>query len=217
MKINTKKSKIIPFNLTKMYDFLPQLQFPHSDPLEVIYETKLLGVTLTSDLSWSTHVKNITRRATKNLWVLIRFKALGGTTDQLVLVYITRVRSILEFAAPVFHGGLSKEQTNQLETVQKKALAIILGKDYQSYEFALSHLRLERLDIRRENICLRFAMKCVETPKHSWMFPPNSNTRPNLRNPKPYLEPQCSTARYYHSSIPYMARLLNKKSYANGS
>ena len=210
MKINTKKSKIIPFNPTKMYDFLPQLYFPHCNPLEVIHETKLLGVTLTSDLSWSKHVDNITRRATRNLWVLIRFKALGGTTEQLVLVYTTRVRSILEFAAPVFHSSLTKIQSSQVESVQKKAFAIILGKNYYSYESSLSYLKLERLDSRRETLCLRFAKKCLDNPNHKLMFPPNNTSRTNMRNPKPYHEPQCSTSRYYYSSIPYMSRLLNK-------
>ena len=44
MKINTKKTKIMPFKLTKKYDFLPLLNFPKYEPLEVIYETKLLPV-----------------------------------------------------------------------------------------------------------------------------------------------------------------------------
>ena len=161
-------------------------------------------------LSWSKHINNITKRATRNLWVIIRFKALGGTTDQLVLVYITRVRSVLEFAAPVFHSGLTKHQSSQIETVQKKAFAIIRGKDYASYESSLSYLKLERLDTRRENLCLTFAKKCVDNPKHKLMFPPNNIARTNMRNPKPYLEPQCTTSRYYNSSIPYMTRLLNK-------
>ena len=87
MKINHKKTKIIPFNFSKKLDFLPQLHFPDCDPLEVIYETKLLGVTLTSNLSWSSHVNDITRRATQKLWVMIRFKSLGGTTEQLTTVY----------------------------------------------------------------------------------------------------------------------------------
>ena len=38
MKINHKKTKIMPFNFSKKNDFLPQLTFPGCDPLEVIYD-----------------------------------------------------------------------------------------------------------------------------------------------------------------------------------
>ena len=38
MKINLKKTKVIPFNLLK-FDFLHQLHFPGKEPLEVIYQT----------------------------------------------------------------------------------------------------------------------------------------------------------------------------------
>ena len=210
MKINHKKTKVIPFNFSKKFDFLPQLHFPSCDPLEVIYSTRLLGVTITSDLSWSTHVDDITMRATQKLWVLIRFKTLGATTDQLCTVYQTRVRSTLEFAAPVFHSSLTKDQSMQIELCQKKAFAVILGKNYVSYETALAKLKLERLDTRRVNLCMSFAVKCTKSSRHSSMFPNNTNYRTNMRNPKPFLEYYCNTSRYYNSSIPYMARLLNK-------
>ena len=67
MKINHKKTKIIPFNFSKSYDFTLQLHFPNSEASVVIYETKLLGVTITSNLSWSSHVEDLCRRATKKL------------------------------------------------------------------------------------------------------------------------------------------------------
>ena len=122
MKINVKKTKILPFNPSKNYDFLPQLSFPNCEPLEVIYETRLLGVTITSNLSWQAHVDDISKRATNKLWVLVRFKTLGGSIPQLLQVYQTRVRSTLEFASPVFNSGLTLEQSKKLEMVQKKAL-----------------------------------------------------------------------------------------------
>ena len=212
MKINYKKTKIIPFNTTKKHDFLPQLNFPGGEPLEVIYDTKLLGVTLSSDLSWSGHVDDITKRATSKLWVLVRFKSLGGSTEQLLKVYQTRVRSTLEFAAPVFHGGLTKEQSRQIESLQKKAFAVILGRNYTSYESALLTLDLERLDTRRQKLCYNFALKCTISSKHKAMFPLNTQFRPNMRNPKPYYEHHCHTSRYYKSPIPTLARLLNKNS-----
>ena len=62
MNINSKKTKIIPFNFTKKFNFLPQLNLPGADPLEVIYETKLPGVTLTSSLCWSNHIDDICKQ-----------------------------------------------------------------------------------------------------------------------------------------------------------
>ena len=212
MRVNYKKTKIIPFNTTKKYDFLPSLSFPNSDPLEVIYETRLLGVTINSNLSWQPHVDDICRRATGKLWVLVRFKAMGGTTDQLLRVFQSRIRSTLEFASPVFHSGLTKEQSRKIESVQKKAFALILGKNYSNYESALTDLNQERLDMRRVSLCLKFAIKCTQSTKHKDMFPSNPNFRPNMRYQKPFLEPYCHTSRYYHSSIPSLARLLNEHS-----
>ena len=99
--------------------------------------------------------------------------------------------------------------------VQKKALAIILGRSYSSYESALEQLRLERLDTRRANLCYTFAMKCPKSDKHGSMFPPNQNFMPNMRKPKPFQEHTCRTSRYFNSPVPYLARLLNKKSVTN--
>ena len=211
MKINLKKTKILPFNVSKKFDFLPQLHFPGSEPLEVIYETRLLGVILSSNLSWTPHVNDIAKRATAKLWILVRFKSLGGSREQLLKVFQTRIRSTLEFAAPVFWSGLTRQQNDQIEMVQKKSFAIILGKDYFNYESALQTLDQKRLDERRLELAYKFALKCTKSPRHSFMFPPNPNNRLPSRNPKPFLEPFCHTARYYKSPIPALTRLLNKR------
>ena len=210
MKINFKKTKILPFNLSKKYDFLPQLSFPDHEPLEVIYETRLLGITLTSNLSWTAHTDDICTRATKKLWILIRFKSLGGSKDQLLCVYQTRIRSTLEFAAPVFTGALTKQQEQKIELVQKKAFAIILGNQYANYQNALLALNQDRLAVRREKLCLKFATKCVNSDGHSHMFKTSPNSRSNTRWSKPFEEPLCHTSRYFHSPIPFLTRLLNK-------
>ena len=142
----------------------------------------------------------------------MRFKATGGTTEQLLKVFHSRIRSTLEFASPVFHSGATKEQSQKIETVQKKALVLILGRNYNNYESALTHLKQERLDTRRANLCIRFALKCTKSSKHCDMFPLNPNFRPNMRHQKPFQEPYCHTSRYYHSSIPSLARHLNENS-----
>ena len=137
---------------------------------------------------------------------------MGGTKDQLLKVFKSRIRSTLEFASPVFNSGLTKEQSRKIESVQKKAFALILGRNYSNYESALIDLNLERLDTRRVNLSLSFALKCTQFVKHKDMFPLNPNLRPNMRYQKPFLESYCHTSRYYHSSIPSLARLLNEHS-----
>ena len=96
--------------------------------------------------------------------------------------------------------------------VQKKAFALILGARYLSYESSLLTLRQERLDTRRQNLSLNFALKCTLSNKHKTMFPPNPTYRPNMRHPKPYKEYMCHTSRYYLSPIPSLDRMLNKNS-----
>ena len=66
--------------------------------------------------------------------------------------------------------------------VQKKACTIILGKDYVSYENALTILNLERLNTRRTDLTLNFAIKCSKSPKHSHFFPLNNVAMENIRN-----------------------------------
>ena len=98
-----------------------------------------------------------------------------------------------------------------MEMVQKKALAIILSSNYNNYESALNQVGLERLDKRRHNLSLRFAVKCTKSYQHKIMFPENPNFRANMRSPKPFKEFMCNTSRYFKSPIPYLARLLNKE------
>ena len=85
----------------------------------------------------------------------------------------------------MFHSGLTKDQSNNIEKVQKKAIIIILGATYTNYGSALNALNLDRLDIRRTKLCYNFAVKCAESPKHCSMFPKNPIQRTNSRFYKP--------------------------------
>ena len=133
MQVNKKKTMVMPFNFTTKYDFLPQLNFPGEEPLNVIYETKLLGVTITSDLTFSAHVKAITGKVIKGLWLLLRFRDMGASRQHLLTLWQQKGRSLLEFASPVFFSRLTKEQSKAIEDCQRKAFSIILGPNFKSY------------------------------------------------------------------------------------
>ena len=105
----------MPFNFTHNYDFISWLNFPGEEPLKVIYETKLLGVTIRSDLTFSSHVEDITKKVTKNMWLLLRFRDMGASSEQLLMLWQQKGRSILEFSSPVFFSRLTNEQSKEKE------------------------------------------------------------------------------------------------------
>ena len=95
----------MPLNFTLKYYFIPWLNFPGEDPLKVIYETKLLGVTITSDLTFTRHVEEITKKVTKNMWLLLWFRDMGASREQLLNLWQQKGRSILEFASDLLTLG----------------------------------------------------------------------------------------------------------------
>ena len=51
----------------------------------------------------------------------------------------------MEYATPVWHNSVNKEESIQIERVQKSALRIILCGSYQSYKNEPEHMQLDTL------------------------------------------------------------------------
>ena len=128
MKLNYKKTKVMVFNPCKSQAFMPRLIL-EGNPLEVVEETKLLGLTIRSDMKWVSNTKNMVRKGIKRLWLLRRLKFLGASVSNLLKVYPKQIRCILELAAPAWQGGITLAEKEDLERVQKCATHIILGSD----------------------------------------------------------------------------------------
>ena len=79
-------------------------------------------------------------------------------------IYVKQIRSVLEFGTPVWNSGLTKQEVEDIERVQKSFLRIILGPAYNSYENALKVTELDKLETRRTSLCIAFATKCAKDP-----------------------------------------------------
>ena len=169
---------------------------------------KLLGVKITNDLKWNENTDYISKRGYNKLWILRRLKINGANTEELKDIYCKHIRSILEYAAVVWHAGLTLENKAIIERVQKSALAINLGKGYISYDNALSTLKLEKLCVRRDRLCLKFARKSLASNKYcSWFVPENiQNIKRKIKTVKPALT---RTTRLQKSALPYLTSILN--------
>ena len=95
MKFNLEKSKLMVFNPTKTI-FEPNIEI-EGRKLEPVKEMKILGFTLTENLSWKRNTKLMVSRAYRKLWIVKRLLNLGASLDDLTDIFVKHVRSILEY------------------------------------------------------------------------------------------------------------------------
>ena len=145
----------------------------------------------------------------KNIWwsgcAVYSHTAPGDT-----IVYTKEVRSILELALPVWHSGLTRVQTKDIERIQRISFRLILGPAYENYKQACEYLGTQTLEERRVKLCLKFARKNLKNDK--CMFKKIIKNVKTRQSEKLVWDYKCRTSRYKKSSIPYLARLLNSNS-----
>ena len=129
---------------------------------------KLLGVYTSSDLFWKIHIDYIAKKASKRLYALRVLARAGVSQTDLVLIYCSLIRSVLEYAAPVW-ACLTEYLNELVESVQRRALRIIFPRlDYGS---GLGEARLQPLAVRRAELCSRFMSRARETEPLSYIVP----------------------------------------------
>ena len=127
MKLNSKKTKNQIFNFSKKYQFSTNIKI-RDDKIETISDTKLLGTTITSDLSWNINTRKLITESNKRMQFLHRAKKFTNNVSDLKKIYMLQVRSKLDQSAVVWHNSITRKNSGDLERVQKSALKVILGK-----------------------------------------------------------------------------------------
>ena len=168
--------------------------------IDRVHEFKLLGVHISNDLRWDSHIDAICSRANSRLYFLKQLKRAGLTADDLICFYTTVIRPVLEYACVVWHHGLTKALTERLESLQKRAIHIIHPVTWgMPYSNALLYSDLQSLFDRRHDLGKKFFDKiCQESNCIHHLLPPkrDSEILSKLRNPHPYPHPKTRTSRY---------------------
>ena len=207
-KLNVAKSKVMIFNFNEDSQFTTRI-FMEDKPLEIISESKILGTIVTTDLKWHRNTESLVRRAYSRMQILHKLNSFHVKQEDLKVIYILYIRSILEQSCQVWHFSLTEDDKSNLERVQKVALRIILQSEYLNYENALKVLNLDKLEVRRSKLCLKFAKSCVKHPIATKMFPTNKQNVYNVRNPEKFKVQHAKTSRLRDSTIPQLQRALN--------
>ena len=193
MAINPLKTKQLIFDFAR-----PKLELPvitiNNTEIESVSHAKLLGVTISSDLSWEVHVDKIHGKASQRIHYITLLRRAGISADQLLKIYLSVIRPVLEYACQVWHCGLTQEQSRLLENVQKR----ILRKIYPQLEYQSALLKAEipSLADRRDNLCKTMFRKMMDS-KHKMhhLLPPVRQSHYATRHSKTYTVPKTRTKR----------------------
>ena len=209
MILNQKKTKVMIFNFTDNYKFTTRLTM-NQENIEVVNKAKLLGVIISDDLKWDENTSYLVKKANARMELLRRVASFTTSIEDKKNIYVLYVRSILEQSSVVWSSSITQDNSDDLERVQKSAVRIILGKNFDKYEDALMRVDLETLKDRREVLSTNFAKKCLDNEKTKSMFQLREKThRMNARNEEHFEVNFAHTERLKNSAIPYMQRILN--------
>lgn len=174
-------------------------------------EVKDLGVNFDSKLSFSPHIREVTRRALRSLGVICRLSKEFEEPGSFLKLYTTICRPQLEYASVVWNSAC-KTLCMRIESVQKKFISIFNHRFASHNTFgSFSVPMLECLNSRRIKADLLFLFKiihgtvsCGEMLQHVPLHVPQKSTRRHdtffnpscLRGLCPMFRLQCTYNQY---------------------
>jgi hypothetical protein len=151
IKLKLKKCKEMLIDLRRNKTAIPVTEI-ENNIIERVNSYKLLGPRIVDNLKWNTNTKKIFKKAAKRLLLLKIIKSYGASTDDMKIFYVAVIRPTLEYGAQVWNGGITKEQSNEIERIQKRAMKIIYKED--DYDKVLRIAKIESLEKRRDRMCI---------------------------------------------------------------
>ena len=124
VKLNASKSKDKIFS-KKCLNNSPPLIFENNF-IDRVNVHKHLGIYLSSSLDWSEQIKQVCLKANRKLSVLRSVKLLSRQT--LDLLYKITVRSVIDYALPVYLKNLKQTEISRLENIQYIAAKIVTDR-----------------------------------------------------------------------------------------
>ena len=92
-QLNTDKCKELRIAFAKNKPYLPPLM-ACGNAFDVVDSAKLLGVTITRNLTWNLHVAVVIKRTSKRLYFLLQLKRAHVPKSDLVTFCTSYVRSV---------------------------------------------------------------------------------------------------------------------------
>ena len=150
------QSKCVVIHITRYRTPAPSQYLLHGQVLESVAGSKYLGVEISNNLSFNSHIQNVTSSASLSLGFLKR-NIRSKNPDLREMAYKTLVRPLVEYSSSVW-TPYTKSNIARLEMVQQRAARWTLNEysPYTSVTHVLRSLGWWSLEQRRpdSNLCL---------------------------------------------------------------
>ena len=153
----------------------------HGHSLSRVTSAKYLGVTITEDLRWDSHINDICAKANRTLGFLRRNINIGSVAIK-QQAYYTLVRPLVEYASTVWDPH-TKRNTKKLEMVQRRAARYVTNRhrNRSSVSDMLQGLDWRTLEDRRKDarLCMLYRVdrRLVAIKRDRRLISPERTTR----------------------------------------
>jgi hypothetical protein len=190
----------------------PPLLF-YGEPIPERPQVKIVGLTISDNLSWKTHINKI---AHKSAWAVsyLRRASRVVSPQALATIYKSHIRSVMEYACPIWMCG-PKDSLARLDRVQAKAIKLI-GATHSRNIQELSHRRsvagfcvMHRLTHRAAPAALHDLCPARPTsqPRRSARHSTSLTTNIDFFNPPSFSKP----AFWTRSMVPLFTSAWNRR------
>ena len=112
----------------------------NNEPLTMITNEKILGVYVDNNLTWSEHIKRLTKKIASRIWLLSKIKKFLNQTHR-VLFYKSYIQPHIDFCNIVW-GNSSETNKLKILRLQKRACRVILDYNVDDINEAMKTLKI---------------------------------------------------------------------------
>ncbi|XP_041485891.1 uncharacterized protein LOC121432100 [Lytechinus variegatus] len=209
MELNTNKCEVI--TVTRKRNRIVH-QYKLKDAiLTPVEATKYLGVTITSDLKWNSHISNVCQKANNTLAFLRRNLRVNSPKLK-ATAYQSLVRPLVEYASTVWDPSTSKN-IYKLEMIQRRAARFTLNRYHNtsSVSSMLQELGWTSLQQRQEisRLVMFYKIHNELVPFNSDAYITKCTRSTRAVHTQGYLMPQSRTQQHQCSFFPRTIKMWN--------
>ena len=219
MQVNASKTGLLCISDASNYDPVAFIRTANNSIIESgppPATMKLLGFIFSNSPTAREHIANVRKKFRQRFWTLWNLKRNGFTEEELVTVYKSSIRPVVDYLDVVYHSMLTDDLDEELDRLQNQALKIIFGPRFAGQRIGGQRLRalagITTLRSRRVEHCDKFASKCASSPRFEHWFPLKmSRARTRGAGGEKYLETFARCNRLRDSPVHFFRRRLNGK------